>query len=69
LYFLKQRIRENEALAGNSILLAYDQGNSEKIFEISTSRLKDMSIHVEKMIDVLTNYKSRQYFIIKDQPK
>jgi len=69
LFFIQQRTYESGSSAGNSILQAYEQGENAAIFEISKEKLATMQNSLNSLMEVLSNFKARQYFILKEQPK
>lgn len=69
LFFVQQRQSESGGGAGNTILQAYEQGENQSIFEVSKDKQTKMVSHINALLDILLNFKARQYFILKEQPK
>lgn len=69
LYFLKQRCYETKIFSSNSLLQAYDHSTSTSLFEITADKLEKYIIHIDELINLITNTKALNLFIIKDQPK
>jgi len=69
LFFVQQRTAESGASAGNTILQAYEQGENAAIFEVSKDKLTKMQNNLNSLMEILSNFKARQYFILKEQQK
>jgi len=69
LFFIQQRFNESGASAGNTILQAYEQGENSAIFEVTKEKLTAMQTLLNSLTEILSNFKARQYFILKEQPK
>jgi len=69
LFFVQQRTTESGASAGNTILQAYEQGENAAIFEVSKDKLTKMQANLNSLMEILSNFKARQYFILKEQQK
>jgi len=66
LFFLKQREYESEGVTTNSVLQAYEQVDHTNIFEVSREQINRMINFTQVLIDILNEFKARQYFILKD---
>eukprot|EP01017_Pseudomicrothorax_dubius_P020867 TRINITY_DN2264_c0_g1_i1.p1 TRINITY_DN2264_c0_g1~~TRINITY_DN2264_c0_g1_i1.p1 ORF type:complete len:540 (+),score=155.07 TRINITY_DN2264_c0_g1_i1:25-1620(+) len=69
LYFIKHRIHESKQSDGNSLFQVYAHSETGDIFDISEDKLKTWLKVVENPLNLLTSYKIRSLFIMKDSPK